>query len=360
MGYKGHYGEYSGNAKWSKNHADTEVTKSNYKASERDDAAHIDYLKRDVDYDNKHGHSDSSMTNDEKHISKLAGDMKYDKQHHGSPAKGKAVYVGGTVNYGSGDTTREFGTSGGNRRSVEVKSNLNGDGQATKTVHKLNKKTNEVESKTRNISNRRAARIEDRKYKRFRKAGAEGVNDMLTTVNSNSYVEPTSPATNKFTTTVRRKRYEEGDAPGKMVSPLNDKVAIKGSFKTQGEHRMTTTGFEDHVEKVHSRYEDAVDRVKSNKKGETNSPGKMVSPLNDKSSRYLSEDDITRKFNKVDKKLRKVNANNSDRKNTRKLNAADKTLKQIESNTKETIKIKKHKAKIKTYGDNMFTTLKRN
>ena len=87
MGYKGHYGEYSGNAKWSKNHADTEVTKSNYKASERDDAAHIDYLKRDVDYDNKHGHSDSSMTNDEKHISKLAGDMKYDKEHHGSPGK---------------------------------------------------------------------------------------------------------------------------------------------------------------------------------------------------------------------------------------------------------------------------------
>ena len=87
MGHKGHYGQYTGNAKWSKNHADTKVTKSNYKASERDDAAHIDYLKRDVDYDNKHGHSDSSMTSDEKHISKLAGDMKYDKEHHGSPAK---------------------------------------------------------------------------------------------------------------------------------------------------------------------------------------------------------------------------------------------------------------------------------
>ncbi len=86
MGHKGHYGEYTGNAKWSKNHADTKVTKSNYKASERDDAAHIDYLKRDINYDNKHGHSDSSMTSDEKHISKLAGDMKYDKQHHGSPA----------------------------------------------------------------------------------------------------------------------------------------------------------------------------------------------------------------------------------------------------------------------------------
>lgn len=87
MRHKGHYGEYTGNAKWSKNHADTKVTKGNYKASERDDAAHIDYLKRDIDYDNKHGHSDESMTADEKHISKLAGDMKYDKEHHGSPAK---------------------------------------------------------------------------------------------------------------------------------------------------------------------------------------------------------------------------------------------------------------------------------
>ena len=66
-----------GNAKHSR------VTSSNYKASERDDAAHIDYLKRDVNYDAKHGHSDIDMTADEKHISKLAGDMKYDKKHHG-------------------------------------------------------------------------------------------------------------------------------------------------------------------------------------------------------------------------------------------------------------------------------------
>jgi len=86
MGHKGHWGEYTGNTKWSKDHAHTKVTKENYKASERDDAAHIDYLKRDVDYDNKHGHSDENMTADEKHISKLAGDMKYDKEHHGSPA----------------------------------------------------------------------------------------------------------------------------------------------------------------------------------------------------------------------------------------------------------------------------------
>jgi len=80
--HKGHYGEYSGNAKWSK------VTNSNMGATKRDDEAHMEYLKEDVDYDDKHGHSDSSMTSDEKHISKLAGDLKYDeKKHHGSPAK---------------------------------------------------------------------------------------------------------------------------------------------------------------------------------------------------------------------------------------------------------------------------------
>ena len=83
---KGHYGKYTGNAKWSMDHAHTKVTKENYKATERDDAAHISYLKRDIDYDAKHGHSDEKMTADEKHISKLAGDMKYDKKHHGSAA----------------------------------------------------------------------------------------------------------------------------------------------------------------------------------------------------------------------------------------------------------------------------------
>jgi len=78
--HKGHYGEYSGNAKWSK------VTDSNMGATKRDDEAHMKYLKEDVDYDDKHGHSDSSMTSDEKHISKLAGDLKYDEKKHGSPA----------------------------------------------------------------------------------------------------------------------------------------------------------------------------------------------------------------------------------------------------------------------------------
>jgi|TARA_B100000035_G_scaffold315211_1_gene334463 hypothetical protein len=87
MGHKGYYGQYTGNSKFSKDHAHTRVTSSNYKATERDDAAHIDYLKRDIKYDDKHGHSDEKMTADEKHISKLAGDMKYDKRHHGSPAK---------------------------------------------------------------------------------------------------------------------------------------------------------------------------------------------------------------------------------------------------------------------------------
>jgi hypothetical protein len=88
MGYqKGHYGKYTGNARCCMDHADTKVTKENYKASERDDAAHIDYLKRDVLYDAKHGHSDANMTADEKHISKLAGDMKYDKKHKSPAAK---------------------------------------------------------------------------------------------------------------------------------------------------------------------------------------------------------------------------------------------------------------------------------
>ena len=61
----------------------TKVTKSNVKSAEKDDAAHIDYLKRDINYDNRHGGSNKQMTNDEKHISKLAGDIKYDHKHHG-------------------------------------------------------------------------------------------------------------------------------------------------------------------------------------------------------------------------------------------------------------------------------------
>jgi hypothetical protein len=79
---KGHFGQYTGNAR----HSRTPVTKRNYRSSVADDAAHIHYLKEDINYDAKHGHSDENMTADEKHISKLAGDMKYDKKHH-SPFK---------------------------------------------------------------------------------------------------------------------------------------------------------------------------------------------------------------------------------------------------------------------------------
>ena len=59
-------------------HLKTKVTKGNLKATERDDAAHMDYLKRDIKYDAKHGGSKKQMLDDEKHISKLAGDLKYD------------------------------------------------------------------------------------------------------------------------------------------------------------------------------------------------------------------------------------------------------------------------------------------
>ena len=82
---KGHTGSYTGNY-----HRHTKVTAGNFDATKRDDEAHMQYLKEDVDYDNKHGHSDSSMTADEKHISKLAGDLKYDDKHHGAARAGIA------------------------------------------------------------------------------------------------------------------------------------------------------------------------------------------------------------------------------------------------------------------------------
>lgn len=84
-------GMYDGPADYSKNDAmvdqcmapgmygkNTKITKKNVNAAERDDAAHMSYLKRDVNYDAKHGGSKRQMLNDEKHISKLAGDLKYD------------------------------------------------------------------------------------------------------------------------------------------------------------------------------------------------------------------------------------------------------------------------------------------
>ena len=58
----------------------TKITKSNVDAAMRDDAAHIDYLKRDVLDDQKYGgkYKYENQTADEKHISKLAGDIKHD------------------------------------------------------------------------------------------------------------------------------------------------------------------------------------------------------------------------------------------------------------------------------------------
>ena len=64
-------------------HMHTHITKRNVEAAIRDNKAHIDYLKRDVLWDNKHGHSDINMTADEIHISKLAGDIKHDKKKEG-------------------------------------------------------------------------------------------------------------------------------------------------------------------------------------------------------------------------------------------------------------------------------------
>ena len=86
---QGHYGDYSGNhPRFSKkdDHAHTRVTDHNLHSTEKDDEAHIDYLKRDINWDDKHGHSDENMTADEKHITYLAEDEKYDEKHH-SPAK---------------------------------------------------------------------------------------------------------------------------------------------------------------------------------------------------------------------------------------------------------------------------------
>ena len=76
-----------GGAMYNKDHAHTKVTKDNLKATERDDAAHMSYLKRDVKDIQKSKMSqhkkDEYETADEKHISKLAGDLKYDTKYHG-------------------------------------------------------------------------------------------------------------------------------------------------------------------------------------------------------------------------------------------------------------------------------------
>ena len=69
---KGHYGQYTGNARHSK------VTDQNFDDTKRDDEKHMKYLKEDVLDDQKYGGSHT----DEKHISKIAGDLKYDEKHH--------------------------------------------------------------------------------------------------------------------------------------------------------------------------------------------------------------------------------------------------------------------------------------
>ena len=60
---------------------DTKINKGNVHAAIKDDKAHIDYLKRDVNDDQKKGgkYKDINQTADEKHISKLAGDIKSDR-----------------------------------------------------------------------------------------------------------------------------------------------------------------------------------------------------------------------------------------------------------------------------------------
>lgn len=87
----------------------TKITKKNVGAAIRDDKAHMDYLKRDINYDAKHGHSDINMTADEKHISKLAGDVRADNSFlskhythnrvfsHGGPGVFEYSYGGESV-----------------------------------------------------------------------------------------------------------------------------------------------------------------------------------------------------------------------------------------------------------------------
>jgi hypothetical protein len=133
MGHKGHYGEYTGNAKWSK------VTNSNMGATKRDDEAHMKYLKEDIDYDNKHGHSDSSMTSDEKHISKLAGDLKYDEKKHGSPAHIKGSQKD------HGHSSKEF---------ADHEARVGTDGHSpAKMVSPLNDKTGEATQRGHMMTN---------------------------------------------------------------------------------------------------------------------------------------------------------------------------------------------------------------
>ena len=114
---QGHYGKYSGNSRH------TRVTSQNFAATRRDDQAHMQYLKEDVDYDNKHGHSDIDMTADEKHISKLAGDLKYDDKHHGAARHTSAH---STEEY-MGRKDKAIKANAGPAQNNELDINLNAD-----------------------------------------------------------------------------------------------------------------------------------------------------------------------------------------------------------------------------------------
>jgi len=75
------------------------------------------------------------------------------------------------------------------------------------------------------------------------------------------------------------------------------------------------------------------------------------SPFYRKGPRSMTDRDIDRKIRKADRKLSKVNPDNSDRKNERKIRKANKALDQAASG----MEVRKRPLK-KSFGDNMFTT----
>ena len=70
---KGHYGQYSGNAR----HSRTPVTKRNYRSYVADDAAHIHYLEEDMKYDKKHHSPFKKTRNSVAHQNVKSGDEKF-------------------------------------------------------------------------------------------------------------------------------------------------------------------------------------------------------------------------------------------------------------------------------------------
>ena len=107
----GHYGKYSGNSRHSR------VTNHNFAATRRDDQAHMQYLKEDIDYDDKHGHSDIDMTADEKHISKLAGDSpipRFNVSANANSQGGYGIGLSGKSKSGQTDYGAQFKRENGN------------------------------------------------------------------------------------------------------------------------------------------------------------------------------------------------------------------------------------------------------